>query len=719
MGPKKSPTKDKGSKSPKSPRGSKKDARKSKSPTPVETPPPEIPSPPALETEPESKVEIVEAVIVPKEPQDVEEEFENELEEAIASGLSQLGFSADGSTQVFLNLILTDKNLIDVEILSRYIHLQIIDLSKNQLTDLSPLSHMRHLISLNVSHNKLTKLLDFQPPIALKEANFSFNQIEAIPDLSAYHSLNTLLLSDNQISEISGLSNCTRLKNLSLAKNNISRITGLQNLPLRQLDLAKNNLKKIENLENATVLQYINLANNSIRSLKGLQEHRILEELNLEGNEVLDIAEVRYIRSLQFLRILNFSQNPIQETLDYRLAILYRIPALVELDGVVVPPEEKVSAVNLFNPCKKLIAARDHMFNMMMSYKNPIRLLDSTLSNNESYPLLVITGPCAMKKREFGMRLGKEFPSYFQYCPKHTTRKPRIDQESKLVCEYDGVDYHFLDSEESFEKKREQGKFMQTMYLYGDYFGFSYHSLEAAAKNRLAGVVTLEIEGVMVLKNTHLEPRYVLLLPENKELYEEKMKNSGYYTKAQISQALSRIDEYAEMNRENPGYFDSAIVCDDEVECYNTLKVTVMEYLGLSPPNTTASHSSLFSKESEVDFMHSTAPASGVKLLSSEDKYTRQKTQTPMSVSNAFAGTAKSPTKGKRQESVSPAATASFQRRYENTKAAIHGITSSSQEQLNLIKTPNSQHSAGIPYTRAYEDMMNSSPNKKNVEHVL
>ena len=39
------------------------------------------------------------------------------------------------------------------------------------------------------------------------------------------------------------------------------------------------------------------------------------------------------------------------------------------------------------------------------------------------------------------------------------------------------------------------------------------------------------------------------------------MKDSGYYTKAQISQALSRIEEYSEMNREHPGYFDSTIVC--------------------------------------------------------------------------------------------------------------------------------------------------------------
>jgi guanylate kinase len=324
-----------------------------------------------------------------------------------------------------------------------------------------------------------------------------------------------------------------------------------------------------------------------------------------------------------------------------------------------------------------------------------------------------------MKKRDLAMKLCKEFPSYFQYCLPHTTRKPRLDQESNLVCEHDGVEYHFLDSENNFEKKREQGKFMQTMYLYGDYFGFSHNALEAAAKNRLAGIVTMEIEGVMVLKNTHLEPRYVLVLPDNKELYEERMKDSGYYTKAQISQALSRIEEYSEMNREHPGYFDSTIVCDDEAERYATLKVTVMDYLGLSPPNTTASHSSLFSKESTVDFVHTSKPASGVKLLSSEDKYARQKTQTPMSVSNAFTGAARSPTKGKQRESVSPAAAASFQRRYESTKAALHGITSSSEEQLNKIKTPNSLQSTGIPYTRAYEDLMNSSPNKKEIEHVM
>ena len=58
--------------------------------------------------------------------------------------------------------------------------------------------------------------------------------------------------------------------------------------------------------------------------------------------QVIDVSEISHIQKLRMLRQLNLLRNPIQELPDYRLAILFRIPSLTELDRHKVEVEEKV-----------------------------------------------------------------------------------------------------------------------------------------------------------------------------------------------------------------------------------------------------------------------------------------------------------------------------------------------------------------------------------------
>jgi Leucine-rich repeat (LRR) protein len=159
-------------------------------------------------------------------------------EDEIATGLSKLGRSADGSSQVFLVLSLPGRGLSDISPLSeRFVHLQSLELQYNNLSDLSALSGMCHLLYLNVSHNKLTSLLDFKPPLGLREVDASFNKITEIPDLSPHHLLTKLVLSCNSISELTGLTDCHSLQHFAVAHNQIERISELDRLPIKYLDL--------------------------------------------------------------------------------------------------------------------------------------------------------------------------------------------------------------------------------------------------------------------------------------------------------------------------------------------------------------------------------------------------------------------------------------------------------------------------------------------------
>lgn len=58
-----------------------------------------------------------------------------------------------------------------------------------------------------------------------------------------------------------------------------------------------------------------------------------------------------------------------------------------------------------------------------------------------------------------------------------------------------------------------QGKFLQTYAYNGDLYGLSLDAIDEVAKEGLACIIHMEIEGVLVLKLTHFEPRYVFLCP--------------------------------------------------------------------------------------------------------------------------------------------------------------------------------------------------------------
>uniref|UniRef100_A0A8C6XJX3 Uncharacterized protein n=1 Tax=Naja naja TaxID=35670 RepID=A0A8C6XJX3_NAJNA len=93
------------------------------------------------------------------------EVFDGMLNEAtVAEALHTLGHSASGTERVYLHLSLSDRLLSDIHVLSKYIHLEKLNLSYNKISDLSCISYMPYLLELDVSHNALTTYFDFRPP---------------------------------------------------------------------------------------------------------------------------------------------------------------------------------------------------------------------------------------------------------------------------------------------------------------------------------------------------------------------------------------------------------------------------------------------------------------------------------------------------------------------------------------------------------------------------
>ncbi|XP_030635377.1 leucine-rich repeat and guanylate kinase domain-containing protein [Chanos chanos] len=495
-------------------------------------------------------------------------------EDEVSKCLSNLGLSATGLQHVYQFLSIPGRNLTNVSILSNYIHLQKLELPYNRIKDLSCVSHMPYLIILDASHNELSDFFGFKPPKKLKEVNFSRNQISEMKDLSAYSSLTRLVLDYNSFSVIRGLEQCASLTHLSLAHNKISHISGLDKLPLKELYLRGNRIKKIENLQTLTTLQTLDLSCNKIRCLSGLQSLHLLGTLNLRSNQISDISEATHVQDLHLLRELNLQRNPVEDQPDYRLEVIFILQHLSKLDEQSVTAEEKVSAVNKYNPPMEVVAARDHMTHVVYQLMQPQVIFNSTLPSFDSpYPMLVLTGPQACGKRELAHKLCQEFSEYFAYGACHTTRGPYYGEE-------DGSDYHFV-TEEEFQSMVHMGKFIQTVQYGGHWYGLSWEAIENVAREGFACCVHMELEGVLSLKSSYFEPRYVLLIPTSPEDYSNCLRRRGLYTVAQINTAVSRIQIYNQTHRERPGFFDSAIPCDDRGEAYKALRQLVKEYLGL------------------------------------------------------------------------------------------------------------------------------------------
>ncbi|XP_042699166.2 leucine-rich repeat and guanylate kinase domain-containing protein isoform X3 [Chrysemys picta bellii] len=439
------------------------------------------------------------------DPQPMEEHFDGVLDEGtVAEALYKLGRSAPGAKFVYLNLSLSGRNLSDISILSRYIHLEKLELSYNKINDLSCVSHMPYLLELDASNNELTTYFDFKPPKNLKEVDFSYNQIPEMRDLSAYQSLTKLTLDHNNIEEIKGLEKCRSLTFLSLAHNRITTISGLKNLPVKILCLCSNQIEKITGLEDLKVLQNLDLSSNKISSLEGLEEHDLLEVINLENNQISELGELEYIEDLPLLRVLNLLRNPVQEQTDYWLLVIFILLRLTELDHRKIKVEEKVAAVNKYDPPPEVVAAKDHMTHIMYSMIQPQRIFDSTLPSLDApYPMLILVGPMACGKRELSHRICRQFNNFFRYSPCHTTRASYFGEDNRL-------DYYFI-SQEVFDNMLNMGKFIATYKYSSHYYGLGRETVESIAREGLASCAHLEIEEEASLQRRQCAARQALL----------------------------------------------------------------------------------------------------------------------------------------------------------------------------------------------------------------
>ncbi|TPX31420.1 guanylate kinase [Synchytrium microbalum] len=436
----------------------------------------------------------------------------------LRNGLSNMGPSPEGSGLVYLKLSLPNLGMNSIDMLKNFKYIQTLQVPSNNLTDVSILGNMKYLVEVDLSNNRLTEVLKFDPPFNLQEADLSRNQIQIIRDLSEHRYLRRLCLDRNLVLSITGLSQCKYLTHLSLQRNGIEKIQGLDGLPLTFLDLSWNRIHVAENLHTLVDLEELHLAHNPITSLATMDVLPNLRVLNLDSNALDDVSDVtETLAGFILLRDLFVRRNPISAMPDHRLVMAYSLPFLSTLDGLPLAVEDKISAINRFDPPPEVVASVAHAATLKRQIRLYARLRAGDLQRARRLKPIVLCGPSGVGKRTLTARLLKEYPHIYGLAVSHTTRKPRPGEEN-------GVHYHFVDAEE-MERLHEEGAFIELVNLFGNQYGTSMSAIEKVTEEGKVCVMDLEIEGVLALKRSPVRPYYVFVTVPNADVLQQRLQN--------------------------------------------------------------------------------------------------------------------------------------------------------------------------------------------------
>ena len=132
---------------------------------------------------------------------------------------------------------------------------------------------------------------------------------------------------------------------------------------------------------------------------------------------------------------------------------------------------------------------------------------------------LVIAGPSGVGKGTMINMLLKDFPETFKLAVSHTSRSPRDG-------EVDGVHYHFT-TKEQMQAEIDAGKFIESAVVHGNLYGTSVAAVADVSRTGRVCILDIDVQGVLSVKKTDLNPRYVFIKPPSMEALEERLRGRG------------------------------------------------------------------------------------------------------------------------------------------------------------------------------------------------
>jgi guanylate kinase len=190
-------------------------------------------------------------------------------------------------------------------------------------------------------------------------------------------------------------------------------------------------------------------------------------------------------------------------------------------------------------------------------------MLQKTLGNLSKGFIFVLSAPAGTGKTTLVRMLAQEFPCIYESIS-CTTRPPRPG-------EIDGKDYYFL-SKEIFEKRIQEGDFLEYAEVFGYYYGTSRtHVIKQQEMGKHVFLV-IDTQGAMQLKKKNFPAVYLFLSPPSLEELKERLVKR----KTESIEAIEKRLSWAEAELAMVAEYDYHIVNDHLSQAYTILRSIVI-----------------------------------------------------------------------------------------------------------------------------------------------
>ncbi|XP_070149245.1 leucine-rich repeat and guanylate kinase domain-containing protein [Polyergus mexicanus] len=436
----------------------------------------------------------------------------------IGTGLSFLTRSPENGLYILGKCILKHRNLTDVTMLQYHRYLQYINIAYNNISCLPFLDSLPYLMYLNASHNKIKHLPNFAPPWYLTYVNLSYNHMTDIGDLKNCWSIVRLNLSHNTIENISGLENLKYLQYVNLSYNLIECIRNLDGLNIRELNLEGNCITSFKStipgrgIDTLPYLRIIILGYNRLSTLEFFKDAYNLRYVDLKFNKISDLLEVLNLKGS--IDEIDLTGNTCTKWPNYRNMLISSIPSVRFIDGVEVFTTEKVKSAMLFASSLDLIAARKVAKLTLLEQLNISKTDDHVQPYDEiSPPLMILTGPSALKKMALALHLARTIPEKIKYCCWHTTKEIYEDDDERNA--------YILVNREEFNDLARRGEFLVILDLLGESYGFHTNQISPLISENKIGLTQMNLYAVTEISKRYPNVKPILVLTQSVDLHRD------------------------------------------------------------------------------------------------------------------------------------------------------------------------------------------------------
>jgi guanylate kinase len=148
--------------------------------------------------------------------------------------------------------------------------------------------------------------------------------------------------------------------------------------------------------------------------------------------------------------------------------------------------------------------------------------------------VFVITAPSGAGKSSLVREVLRR-QSDLQLSVSHTTRPPRSGEK-------EGIDYHFV-PRETFIKKQQEGEFLESAEVYGNFYGTSQHAITASLKAGIDVLLEIDWQGARQVRALFPDCVDIFILPPSLSSLRERLESRGTDPPETIARRLAAAHE--------------------------------------------------------------------------------------------------------------------------------------------------------------------------------